>query len=367
MRDTGMKSIFLLIVFALIMGMDNSASADVFVPANNPDIQYSGRWDFSDSLNPRHSWPGVFIVAVFSGDTIGVRMQDTVNYYDVYIDGKLHGVFHGTEPGDANYILAGDLKDTVHTLRLSQRNISFGIYAFSGLILQNGARLFRPPAPPARKIEFIGDSYTAAEGNEAKQKVMEWTAKFPVTDIDSGFATITARHFDAQYHITARSGIGAVCDWQGNFKTSMLHYFDRTLMESPEPKWNFRRWVPDLVVICLGLNDHSGLVGKNGRVPAENSRKFRDGYAKLLHMVRNAYPGVPILAWAPYPMWARKNTRSVVEKVRSDGFTKLYYAHFDRFPGGYVADGHPTIATHRKMAAELIEAIDSIGVFKGAE
>ncbi len=359
-----MRRCLLGVVLVMSSVYIKSVQAETFVPADNPCIQYSGRWDFSDSLNPRHSWPGIYIVAVFDGDTIGVRMQDTVNYYDVYIDGKLHGIFHGDRPGDADYILATNLPDTIHTLRLSQRNISFGIYMFSGLILQSGAKLYPPPVPPERKIEFIGDSYTAAEGNEATQKVMQWTAKFPVTDIDSGFATITARHFDAQYHITARSGIGAVCDWQGHFKTSMLHYFDRTLMESPEPKWDFKKWVPNLVVICLGLNDHSGLVGKNGKVSASNSRKFRNGYAKLLAMVRSAYPDVPILVWAPYPMWARRNEKEVVAKERAEGFRELYYSHFDRFPGGYVADGHPTIATHKRMAAELIKAINRVGVFK---
>ncbi len=333
------------------------------VPANNPDIQYSGRWDFSDSLNPRHSWPGVFIVAVFNGDSIGVRVQDTVNYYDVYIDGKLHGVFHGDKPGDADYILADGLQDTIHTLRFSQRNISFGIYTFSGLILRSGARLYLPPDRPKSKIEFIGDSFTAAEGNEAKDSVMQWEAKFPVTDIDSGFAAITARHFDAGYYITARSGIGMVCDWQGKFDVSMPHYFDRTLMEASEPRWDFRKWTPDLVVICLGLNDHSGLRGKDVKVSRKNSLKFRNGYGKFLATVREVYPGVPIIAWAPYIRWARENTKAVVREETKKGFKGLIYAHFDEFPGGYVANGHPTVATHGKMADELIATIDSLGVF----
>lgn len=345
------------------MGLSRSSYSHTFIPADSPEIRYGGRWDFSDRLNPRHSWPGISVVAAFKGSVIGVRMRDTINYYDVYIDDKLHGVFHGNKPGDADYILDENLPDAAHTLRLSQRNISFGIYTFCGLLLQNGAGLLPPPVPPERKIEFVGDSFTAAEGNEATQESMEWTAKFPVTDIDSGFAAIAARHFNSQYHITARSGIGTVCDWQGDFKTFMLNYFDRTLMEAPEPKWDFNKWIPDLVVLCLGLNDHSGLKGKSGEVSAENSEAFRGGYGKLLRRIREAYPGVPILAWAPYPEWVQINTSRVVETVRTDGFTHLHYAHFDEFPGGYVADGHPTVATHKKMAAQLIRAIDDIGVF----
>lgn len=358
-----MRRVFLFTVLVGLMGSVNIGSAVTFIPANNDRIQYFGRWDFSDSLNPRHSWPGIYIVASFNGTSIGVRMRDTVNYYDVYIDGKLHGIFHGDKPGNADYIIAENLQDTIHTLRFSQRNISFGIYSFSGLMLDDRAGLFPPPVPPARKIEFVGDSFTAAEGNEAEKLTMNWEDKFPVTDADSGFAAITARHFDSQYHLTARSGIGAVCDWQGNSGTSMLHYFDRTLMESKKPKWSFHKWIPDLVVVCLGLNDHSGLAGKDGEVSEKNSEVFREGYARLLGIIRSAYPDVPILAWAPFPPWARRNTNEIVAQLRSGGFEDLYYAHFDEFPGGYVADGHPTVATHRKMAAQLIESINKLGVF----
>ncbi|MCL5020408.1 MAG: hypothetical protein M1339_01835, partial [Bacteroidetes bacterium] len=96
-----MRLILLYCTLTIIVASISPVHATTFIPANNPYIQYCGRWDFSDSLNPRHSWPGVYVVAVFDGDSIGVRMQDTVNYYDVYIDGKLHGIFHGDKPGDA--------------------------------------------------------------------------------------------------------------------------------------------------------------------------------------------------------------------------------------------------------------------------
>jgi hypothetical protein len=41
-------------------------------------------------------------------------------------------------------------------------------------------------------------------------------------------------------------------------------------MEAPEPKWDFKQWTPDLVVICLGLNDYSGLKDKDGTVTEQN-------------------------------------------------------------------------------------------------
>ncbi|MGA9292496.1 MAG: hypothetical protein WBV81_07880 [Ignavibacteriaceae bacterium] len=353
---------FLIILLQLIVFSNIIYSAS-FIPAHDPDIQYFGRWDMSDSLNYLHSWPGIYIYAEFGGTTIGVRMDDSVNYYNVYLDGKLYKIFHSNKAGVRDYILADSLVNTHHTFRFSQRNISFGVYSFSGLLIDNGAKLFTPPPKPSRKIEFIGNSFTAAEGNEATQAEMQWEAKFPVTNIDKGFAPLIARHFHAQYHTTCRSGIGMVCDWQGKFDISMPHYFERTLMERKEPKWDFKKWIPNLVVICLGLNDYSGLKGKNGEVSEKNSEIFRNGYHNFLKTVWKVYPGVPILAVAASPGWIRENVKEVVDKEKARGHNDIYYAQFDHFPGGYVANEHPTVATHKKIADEIIKSIDDYEIF----
>jgi hypothetical protein len=290
-------------------------------------------------------------------------MDDSVNYYNVYIDGKFHSIFHGTKRGETDYILDSSLADAHHLLRFSQRNISFGIYTFSGLLLGEGGKLFPPPERPSRKIEFIGNSFTAAEGNEAAGAEMEWTAKFPVTNIDKGFAPIVARHFNAQYHTTCRSGIGMACDWQGNSDVSMPKYFDRTLMESKDPKWNYKKWIPDLVVICLGLNDYSGLKGKNEEVPEKNSEIFRKAYKDFLTTIWKIYPGVPVLAVAAHVAWIRNNVRQIVNEENENGHQNIYYTQFGYFPGGYVANGHPNVESHKKIAGEIIKAIDEYKIF----
>ncbi|MGE5496503.1 MAG: SGNH/GDSL hydrolase family protein [Syntrophothermus sp.] len=335
-----------------------------FIPANNPNIRFSGRWDMTDSLNPRHSWPGTYITAVFSGTSLGVRMDDNVNYYNIYIDGKLAMVFHGDKQGTADYPLAGKLADTLHTLRISKRNISFDkVFTFSGLILDDGKKLFAPEEKPVRKIEFIGDSYTAAEGNEAALQEIPWEEKFPVTNIDLGFAPVIARHYNAEYHTTCRSGIGMVCDWTGNFSVSLPKFFDRTLMETPERKWDFNRWHPDVVVIALGLNDYSGLKDKDGSVSKENSEKFRHEYREFLKIIRKVYPGVQIVVVAAYTDWIRENVIQIAYEEKKDGKADIHYSQFDYFDGGYVANGHPTVETHAKMAEQIIKTIDMCNLF----
>jgi hypothetical protein len=231
---------------------------------------------------------------------------------------------------------------------------------FSGLLVETGAGLFEPPPLPGRKIEFIGDSFTAAEGNEATEAEMPWEAKKPVTNIDRGFAKLVAAHFDAQAHTTCRSGIGMVCDWRGDHAVSMPEYFGRTLMESAEPAWDFSKWIPDLAVVCLGLNDLSGLRSQDGSVSEENSALFRRTYETFLATLRSVYPGVRILAVAAHPDWIRRNVRLVVDDERKAGKSDVYYAQFDDFPAGTVANGHPNAEWHARIAGSIIEAVEAI-------
>ena len=331
------------------------------IPASHPYIQYFGRWDKSDPDNPKHSWPGVYICASFRGRKIGVCMDDTVNYYNVCIDGRNYNVFHGNEAGKADYILADNLRDTTHVFRFSKRNPSFGqIYSFSGLILAEDGELLPPPAEPSLKFEFLGDSYTAAEGNEAVEQEMEWEAKMPFTNLDKGFAAITAKYFKAQYYTICRPGIGLVHDWTGDPHFNLPEYFNRTLMEAPEPTWDFQQWIPDVVVICLGLNDYSGFGGWEGKINEADAELFRSRYHHFIQTIRSVYPAVQIVAFAPHVEWLQKQTKQVVDEEISGGYHDVFYAKFDYFEGGYVANGHPTVETHNKISKALIEAIKSI-------
>jgi hypothetical protein len=335
------------------------------IPPSAPEIQYGGRWEKSDKHQYRYSWPGVYLTAGFTGTSVGVRLTDCTNYYNVYIDGALHSVFHPTRKQEADYVLAEGLTAGNHTLTLSRRNITFGeIYSFGGILLDSGAALLPAAPPPQRKIEFIGDSYTAAESNESTEQSLDWEARYPVTNIDKGFATIIARHFNAQYTTTCRSGSGIVCDWQGNMAESIPDRFNRVFMDSREPVWDFHQWIPNVVVIALGLNDHSGLKDKNGKVSAKRSALFRYHYRKFLATIRSVYPGVKIVCVAAFPPWIRRQTHLIVDAETRSGAKDCYYAQYDEFPGGYVGNGHPTVATHKLMADQIIAAMESFKLFR---
>jgi hypothetical protein len=361
-----MKSLcrYALVLLSPLAGLRGASGAMTFIPADNASIQYFGRWDMTDPLRPRYSWPGVYLCAEFTGPRIGVRVFDTTNYFNVYIDGALHGVFHGKGRDGPDYVVADSLPEGRHSFRFSRRNITFEEpYTFCGLLIGEREKMLPPPLQPLRKIEFIGDSFTAAESDEATAQALAWEARFPVTNIDAGFASLIARHFGAQYHMTCRSGAGMYCDWQGNVTQTLPSRFDRTLMESPLPKWDFTRWVPDVVVVCLGLNDYSGLKDSAGSVPEEKSALFRAAYRRFLDTLRAVYPGIRIVAVAASEHWIRENVGKVVGEVQAAGNRTVFYASFDRFEGGYVAYGHPTVETHRRMAEQLISRMDTFHLF----
>jgi Carbohydrate esterase 2 N-terminal/Secretion system C-terminal sorting domain/GDSL-like Lipase/Acylhydrolase len=333
------------------------------IPADNPNIQYFGRWDFSNPAAPTHSWPGVYIYAEFEGTSIGMRTNDNACWYNVFIDDTLFSIFHGTSAVVTSYTLKDSLPDGNHKILITLRGeTSWTKFSFNGFILDDGKNLITPPAKPIRRIEFIGDSYTSASGNE-------WTGTDAApsdyyTNIYKGFGSIIARHYNAQYNMTSRGGIGLVHDWQDNYSDNLPDYFDRTLFYTPSVKWDFSKWVPNLVVICLGLNDFSGWEGYAGPFPRYYSELFKERYHEFLSTVKDLYPGVKILCVAANDLtWLKQNISEVVEEENSWGYKNVFFTYFPYYSGEYVNSGHPNTSAHQKIADKLISVIDTLNAW----
>lgn len=345
--------------------MDSHGAGERFVPASDPALHYVGRWDRRDPARPRASWPGFAVSTDFQGAAIQVRMTDPGNYFNVEIDGRLHTVIGGNK-GRSTYLLGNGLGGGTHRIRLQRRNISFDDpTVIEGFIVDENARLSRPAAPGLR-IEFIGDSFTAAEGNEAKAASLPWKEKFPVTDFANGYAALLGRALGAEVTAVCRSGCGVLTTWNGIREHPMPERYRWTLMEDPRPAWRFEEPSPDLVVISLGLNDSSGLKGADDLVIPEASDQFRAAYHRMIAEVRQHHPAAKIVALAPYTPWAREHIARVVAEETTAGMKEIYYAQFDRFEDGYVADGHPTVATHRKMAEQIFAQFVRLGLAPGS-
>ncbi|MBK1882916.1 hypothetical protein JIN85_10845 [Luteolibacter pohnpeiensis] len=332
-------------------------AGQTYLPISHADVRLIGRWSQSDQTPPEASWPGFAVAVEFTGRDLSICLRDEGNYYNVSVDGQQTAVVGGKKGKMVVYPLASGLDGKPHRIRFERRNISFDKpTALLGFVLNEGAKLDK--APERARIEFIGDSYTVAEGNESTRETLPWLEKYPVTNFRRGFASMVADALDADAIGICRSGSGVARNWLGDAKNSMLDRYDWTQMETADGgRWAFSESPPILVVICLGINDYAGLKNKQGIVNEASSAEFRDKYHQLIAKVRSHDPDVPILALAPHVEWARENTQLVVSEEAAGHRGGVYYAQFDRFPGGYVSDGHPTVATHRKIADQILAAI----------
>ncbi len=342
---------------------DSHAAGERFVPASDSALLYSGRWDRTDPVRPKASWPGFSVSTDFQGSAIQVRMNDSGNYFNVEVDGKFMRVVGGKRGSHLTYLLADHLGEGVHRVRLQRRNINFkDPTEIEGFVVDENARLSLPGKLNRKRIEFIGDSYTAAEGDEAMAVTLPWEEKYPVTNFAKSYAALLGEAMDAEVTAVCRSGSGLVCTWKGEREHPMGERYRWSLMESESPAWKFEEPAADLVVISLGLNDFSGLKRPDRTVSPAASTEFKQAYRQLIAQVRQRHPTARIVALSPFTPWAREMISAVVAAEKADGKSDVFYAQFDYFPGGYVADGHPTVETHRKMAAQILDQLKLLGL-----
>jgi lysophospholipase L1-like esterase len=333
---------------------------DGAIPANDPGIRYTGRFDFSDQLRPRFDWPAVMIEAVFEGTSIAVFLDDGGNSYDVEIDEQTT-VLH-TQPGQMRYVLAEGLGDSDHTVRLTKRTETFyGTPQFLGFELDPGRELLSLPRARERRIEFIGDSITAGYGVEGSSPTCVFSKE--TENAARTYAAQTAEHFNAGYHIIAVSGLGAVRNYNADDSVSagtMLSYYGRTLANENVEDWDFDEWQPDAVVINLGTNDFSTTPHPAGEV-------FLQGYTNLIFKVRNLYPQAHIFAIAGPIMAgpAEETIRSVVSQMNEVlGDERVHFVPIEntleQSAVDYGCDWHPNESGHAKIAQQLIPAMAGV-------
>ena len=200
----------------------SAQSPNHFIEADDPNIQYTGRIDFTNPKAPVYTFPGVSISAKFTGTAISADIKDyaaggstSTNYYNVYIDNqfvKSLKVLSST----TNYLLVSNLSNGTHTILLTKRTeSSVGKSSFKGFYTE-GASLLTPDPKPIRKIEFIGDSWTCGYGNEYSGAGANTGFTSANEDNYSAWGAITSRRLNAQYHCTAYSGRGLYRNNDGN-------------------------------------------------------------------------------------------------------------------------------------------------------
>lgn len=224
------------------------------------------------------------------------------------------------------------------------------------------------PAPAReRKIEFIGDSITCGYGAEGK--LMEGDFTTAEENPWEAYAAKTARALGADFNLVSWSGIGIISSYteedrpnDGWLMPSLYKYTDKamdlTLGNKKPELWDSRHFVPDLIVINLGTNDHSYV--KN--IP-ERAEVFGKSYNAFVRQVYQANPSAKILCTlGVMGQDLCPEIKRQVELLNEDGLKDIYYMQFDLQDemDGIGTHWHPSLVTYSKMAARLEEKIREI-------
>lgn len=234
-------------------------------------------------------------------------------------------------------------------------------------------KLCPPPAACERKMEIIGDSITCGYGVEAENELQPFhTATENPT---KSYSLLTAKDLGAEVNLVSWSGNGIV---SGYVEETATEPSDKWLMpevyrytdisgseklfgedESRWEKWDFSRFVPDIILINLGTNDCSWC--KNIQ---ERKNDYRDRYVEFLKYIRENNPGAEILCMLG--TMDQRVLKELEEAVKIFKTTqKDEKVHFLSLPpqnpeDGYGADWHPCEFTQKKTAELVVREIKSI-------
>jgi len=348
-KHVGKFPVFFLLGIAGVFRL----SAEVLIPADNANINYYGRVDFSIPAQPAFNWSGTTIEAAFSGPSIGVSLTDGNCNYDIEIDG-VRGSAVITQSGVTHYTFATGLSNSAHTVRMVQRTENhWNKNIFKGFYLADGNTLLTPPVKPLRKIEFVGDSHLAGYGVESPDQSCTQPEYRTFSNANEGYGRLVSRAFHAQDILLGWSGAGMVRNYGDTAKKSAQpfpYHYGQTLGEAGGV-WDFARYIPDLVVIALGTNDFS-------TTPYPDDTMYVNGYHKFITTVLGHYPGAEILCVSSHT----GRTDPLIAQVVAAETTSLGHPniHYGAFPTGLSwtgCDWHPSVQDQALIAKALIGPI----------
>ena len=328
---------------------DASDASDPTTAEALPVGRLVGRADLSVPETPRFAWSGSGAVASFEGSEVGVTLGDDGNQFTVLLDGELLPKLV-TEAGERRYVLASDLPAGPHHVELYRRTeASFGPTRFLGFDFGEG-RAVPEESRLQRRIEVIGDSISAAYGNEGDSPACGFSAE--TQNHYLSYVALSARELEAELSTVAWSGKGVVYHFDTDITDPMPALYDRILPDDPSSRWDYSTWPADAVVINLGTNDFSTADDP----PPE---LFSSEYGKLLDRVRANYPDAFILCTVgpllngEDLLLARTGIAGAVQAFTAAGGSNIAVWEMNVANQNPGCDYHPGLETHRAMASDL--------------
>ncbi|MET1073257.1 MAG: GDSL-type esterase/lipase family protein [Umezawaea sp.] len=315
----------------------------------------------------RYTWPGISFEGRFRGTGVGIALDDSVNDYDVQIDGTTVATL--VTPGRTTHWIRG-LSPATHGVRLVKRTESpWAEGEFDGFVAAAGGALLAPPRARQRQIEFIGDSFTAGYGNTSTTRDCSATGGVDRnTNADLSFGALTARRLGADHQITAQSGLGVVRNYNGgNPDVDFRTFYDRASQNGgvwPVP----RTWHPQVVVVGLGINDFSTTINPGEPwTPESLVAAYKAAYLGFLDELRARYGAGTTIVVSATPAGSTTafpdTAREIVDERNAAGDGRVHYWYYDDPRLDHLGcDWHPSLNDHRVLSDLLTTRLAEVPI-----
>lgn len=336
--------------------MKNIRNESELISSGDSRIHYTGRMDFSYPDQVRFSGAGAYIEACFTGTYLKMEMSEGsgMNYIQVVVDDK-EPVRMQLKKGRNTYVLAENLNEGNHKVLICKDTEAvMGYLQFFGFYCKD---LIELNNLPERKIECYGNSITVGakmlEGEPCDQtnNNINWNA---ANSAYNSYGALTARMLGARWQLTAWSGIGLINSCC-NMTVTMPDVYDRLYLEKDTLKWDFSKYIPDVVTICLGQNDGPEIV---------LSDEYKGKYELFIASLRSKYPEASIFCltspMADEKLLAAMNQvlNGIVDKYNVSGDSRVYKVELPHgMCGGCINQGHPGKEEHEMIAQVLTKEI----------
>jgi len=392
-----MRSSSAAVMLAAVLAAASVAAASPAANATDPRVRIIGRGRADGDGGWVFDWPNTFIFHTEGASTVTAVIEAASwARFRVFLRSGGSGYTNGrwaptsvltVAPGRSQYVLAAGLGDdkslggggdasavTVVLSKMDEADYNQHAEAdmratISSFAVPGGGSIVDPPSSPVpglplptRRVEFIGDSITAAYGigGTAPCSARPW-----MQESGRSYAFAACAALGAECHVQAWSGRGLVRNYQAEEPGTHMPEIERRVWAGvpSSPEWDFASWTPDAVWVNLGTND--ACCGRDWPIPS-----FQPTYQALLKNITERYRAgsagraVPIFAaFGPMSSEFEPQLRAAAAAANADGARVTVVDHSGLYPGGPGREGcsgHPSTAGHQVMAATAVAAIANV-------
>lgn len=357
-----MKRYLLLLTLTIIIFSCNSRNNIIIAKADNAAITAHGRTVFDSNNDLALIGAASYAEFRFTGDSCIVWLKNHTfpgdyNYVSIELDNEYKGRLKVDSAFARPYTIRATSDSASHILRIYKAT-----EASNGMVILTqieAAGLKAVNQSSKKKIEFIGNSITAGMANDTKDIPCGTGKWYDQHNAYYSYAPRIARALNADFMLSAVSGIGIYRNWNGPGPTMPQVYESAYLTVDSSMRWDFKSFTPDIVSIALGTNDFSNGDGKTVRLPFDSSI-FISTYVSFLGTIYKHYPNTQIaLLTSPMLSGTLRDLHFACLQSIKKKATALYpdkqpievFQFQPMVPKG--CDYHPDLADHEILANEV--------------